>query len=131
MTVEGYLDKISEWARHLHMVIREITSTDVAACHAVRRRIAGKKYYERHKEKLRTKARKRAERAKLLRIHSETPAQAAARKLCHREASAKYRESKRFRRLAWKHPDESVVRFLAVGLCYPLAYDFSSGILFG
>ncbi|KDR70913.1 hypothetical protein GALMADRAFT_144383 [Galerina marginata CBS 339.88] len=79
----------------------QAASTECASQEANRRKVACKKYYERHKDRLQAKARERAARAKSKRLLCETPAESAVRKLRHREAVAKHRENKRQRQLAF------------------------------
>ncbi|KDR65538.1 hypothetical protein GALMADRAFT_148608 [Galerina marginata CBS 339.88] len=76
------------------------TSAEPASQEINRRRLACRRYYERHKDKLQVKARERAAHAKKQRQLCETPAESAARKLRHREAAARHRENKRLRQLA-------------------------------
>ncbi|PPQ83181.1 hypothetical protein CVT26_015496 [Gymnopilus dilepis] len=64
---------------------------------AAKRKQSHRKYYEKHKDILRVKARERAARAKLLRLETETPEEAEARKIRLRQAAARYREACKYK----------------------------------
>ncbi|PPQ85610.1 hypothetical protein CVT26_009083 [Gymnopilus dilepis] len=70
---------------------RDADTKDILRERALKRKITCKRYYERHKERLRAEARERAAKAKLRRLECETPDEAEARKTRHKLAAARHR----------------------------------------